>query len=349
MSNKAIITETSEEIDLLGKGLHDLTVLKGRDRAKCKTINLHNNLLSNIVDMPVFLFLTTLNLSSNRFKFVPDLSFLPALTTLDLSGNMVESLVSLCFLPGLKSFKLAYNCIKSMHGLTKANVPCLEFLDVRENPLVISEHELQPISSLQYLTEISIGTTKISTIALLFTLCPALQFVDHKSQMVWKEIAVKQTRAANANASATATAMAAAAQAAAVPVPVVQIHMPHFDKVAANFRAQPTVAERPRQGAQQGRTVYDVAYAGDDYSNTAPDTNELLFGTAAVPTPPRPSPAQPMRNTASTCTQHRDAQTFMSPPRALQAAGQAGRGTPLRSPAPAQASPPQEVSVYDGK
>jgi Leucine-rich repeat (LRR) protein len=205
----------STDIDLVGKSLSNVSALKKFDRGKCKTLNLHNNMLNDISDLPRFLFLTELNISSNRFKFVPDLSFLPALTSLDVSGNMIESLITLPFLSTLKTLKMAYNCIKSLHGLTNANVPNLEHLDIRENPIVATEYEIQPIGTLYFLKDIAIQTNKIQIIALLFTSCPSLQFVDKKSQATWKEIAAKQLKEEAR----------------------VEVNTPHFDKVAAKYKS----------------------------------------------------------------------------------------------------------------
>lgn len=205
----------SNEIDLSGKGLSNLSSLKKYDRAKFKSLNLHNNFLNDISDLPRFLFLTELNISSNRFKNVPDLSFLPALESLDVSGNMIESVISLSFMPALKSLKLAYNCIKSLHGLTSANIPNMEYLDLRENPIIATEYEVQPLGTLYHLKDIAINTSKLTTIALLFTTCPSLQSIDRKSQSAWKDFAAKQLKAE------------------AVPV---EISTPHFDKVAAKYR-----------------------------------------------------------------------------------------------------------------
>ena len=205
----------ANEIDLSGKSLSNLSALKKFDRGKYKSLNLHNNFLNDVSDMPRFLFLTELNLSSNRFKHVPDLSFLPALASLDVSGNMIESVISLSFMPALKSLKLAYNCIKSLHGLTSANVPNMEYLDLRENPIIATEYEIQPLGTPYHLKDVSINTSKVATIALLFTSCPSLQSVDRKSQAAWKDFAAKQL------------------QAEAAPV---EISTPHFDKVAAKYR-----------------------------------------------------------------------------------------------------------------
>jgi hypothetical protein len=226
-----------DEIDLAGKSIHDLSLLGKVDRSKCKVLNLHNNMLSDLNDLPRFLFLTELNVSSNRFKFVPDLSFLPTLTILDVSGNMIESVQSLCFLPALKSLKLAYNYIKSLHGINGANVPNLVFLDIRENPLSASEHEIQPIASLKQLSEISIGSNNLQIIALLFKTCSTLEFVDRKSQAIWRELALTKKHATHTSAAKAATiparVPAPAATAAVEPVPT-----PHFDKVAARFKQQ---------------------------------------------------------------------------------------------------------------
>jgi hypothetical protein len=226
-----------DEIDLAGKSIHDLSLLRKVDRSKCKVLNLHNNMLSDLNDLPRFLFLTELNVSSNRFKFVPDLSFLPTLTILDVSGNMIESVQSLCFLPALKSLKLAYNYIKSLHGISGANVPNLVFLDIRENPLSASEHEIQSIASLKQLSEISIGSNNLQIIALLFKTCSTLEFVDRKSQAIWRELALTKKRATHTSA-ATAAAIPARVPAPAATAAVEPVPTPHFDKVAARFKQQ---------------------------------------------------------------------------------------------------------------
>lgn len=247
---------SSDEIDLAGKNLHNLSALKKVDRSKCKVLNLHNNMLNDLTDLPRFLFLTELNISSNRFKYIPDLSFLPALTVLDASGNMIESVLSLSFLPGLKVLKLAYNCIRSLHGINGANVPNLELLDIRENPIAASEHEIQPISTLKHLTEVSIATSNLQIIALLFKTCPPLEFVDRKSQAIWREIALskKQPSKAAPPVRPAPPAAVAATQAAVEPVPT-----PHFDKVAAKFKqhiltASPSSADKYSASRQPTQT-----------------------------------------------------------------------------------------------
>jgi Leucine-rich repeat (LRR) protein len=246
------MAKTPEEIDLSGQSLHNLSTLRKADRSKCKVLNLHNNLLSDVNDMPRFLFLTELNISSNRLQYVPDLSFLPALTILDVSGNLIESVQSLSFLPGLKTLKLAYNCIKSLHGISGANVPNLEFLDIRENPISVSEHEIQPIKTLVLLTEISVGPQKLQLIALLFKSSDSLRFVDRKSREVWRDFMISQKQ----SAAAAAPARLAPAAASTVPSVLVEpVPTPHFDKIAAaHYRRDaglPGSAEKAVRGTPQ--------------------------------------------------------------------------------------------------
>lgn len=266
-----------EEIDLAGNKIQNLSLLKNVDRSKCRVLNLHNNMLSDLTDLPRFLFLTELNISSNRFTFIPDLSFLPALTILDVSGNTIESVVSLSFLPGLKSLKLAYNCLTSLHGINGANVPNLEYLDIRGNKITASEHEIKPIGSLLHLKEVSVTTTNLTSnrtsnrtsdlqiIALLFKTCSSLKFIDRKSQAIWREVALREKQ--SAKAAATAAAGMAAAQAAsnnnnqhssrgtALDEPV---STPLFDQVAAKFKhglsSSPGSAEKGNSSSSASRS-----------------------------------------------------------------------------------------------
>jgi len=225
----------THDVDLSGKGLTNLSTLKKYDRGKLKSLNLHNNMLNEMSDLPRFLFLTELNISSNRFKFVPDLSFLPALTSLDVSGNVIVDLVSLSYLPALKKLKLAFNNIKSLQGLTRANVPDLEYLDLRGNEIVPTDYEVKPIGTLLKLKKIVIETKDTNTIAMLFTTCRSLEFVDHKSEDEWKSLILKK-------------------QKEEAPTPSIQpvvINLPHFDKVAAMYRNAHSTAD----SAQKGKTV----------------------------------------------------------------------------------------------
>jgi hypothetical protein len=270
------MAKTPEEIDLSGQNLHNLAALRKADRSKCKVLNLHNNLLSDVNDMPRFLFLTELNISSNRLQYVPDLSFLPALTILDVSGNLIESVQSLSFLPGLKTLKLAYNCIKSLHGISGANVPNLEFLDIRENPIAVSAHEVQPIKTLLLLTEIAVGTQKLQLIALLFKSSDSLRFVDRKSREVWRDYMISQKQAAAAAPAVTsgpAASAPVATQAPTRPAPVAPtapamladpVPTPHFDKLAAHYRRDaglPGSAEKAVRGTLQRNTGSGVGSA----------------------------------------------------------------------------------------
>jgi len=267
----------ANEIDLSGKSLSNVSVLKKYDRGKFKALNLHNNFLNDVSDMPRFLFLTELNLSSNRFKHVPDLSFLPALASLDVSGNMIESVISLSFMPALKSLKLAYNCIKSLHGLTSANVPNIEYLDLRENPIIATEYEIQPLGTLYHLKDIAINTSKVATIALLFTTCPSLQSVDRKSQAAWKDFAAKQLKAE------------------VVPV---EISTPHFDKVAAKYRnptnSPPAQLQRISTGSA---SPVQLSYRGTK-------TNPQPTSPSLIPQFVRPSPPATLDGTFFNPKQH---------------------------------------------
>lgn len=258
------------DIDLSGKGLTNLSVLKEYDRGKCSTLNLHNNMLNDMSDLPKFLFLTELNISSNRFKNVPDLSFLPALSSLDVSGNVIVSLVSLSFLPALKRLKLAFNNIKSLHGLTSANVPSLEYLDLRGNEIIPTDYEIKPIGTLFHLRNIAIETNDTKTIATLFTTCRSLEFVDHISESEWKILIAKRRKEETPLPPAP-------------PVQPVVINLPHFDKVAAMYRNAHALTD----STQKERIV--ASPVGKRSAATSPVQSPYHSGTRANPKPSSPS------------------------------------------------------------
>ena len=125
--NGTVYPSDSRELDLSGKGLSDVTPLKGF--SALDTLNLSNNRISWITPMTDLHTLTAIDFSGNRISNISALSGFYRMTMLNLNDNSVTDLSPLARKTSIKELYLngnpiyhGHEALKTLTGLTKLHL-----------------------------------------------------------------------------------------------------------------------------------------------------------------------------------------------------------------------------------
>jgi Leucine-rich repeat (LRR) protein len=142
-----------------------------------KKLFLDKNLISEIGDLDVALFLEEINLSSNQIKRITNLEKLKSLKTLNLSNNNIQRISGLDNLQNLISLNLNKNKVPKIEDL--AHLVNLKILNLSNNEI----SKLENLENLQSLSHLEISKNQISKIEGLDNLINLQELFLDKNQI----------------------------------------------------------------------------------------------------------------------------------------------------------------------